>query len=64
MPEGLEDVHVLPVVVRNGFGRDLAHMFIDDLARAVTELEAGGGRAADDRRAFTTSHGGARQAPA
>jgi len=52
MPEGLEDVHVLPVVVRNGFGRDLAHMFIDDLARAVTELEAGGGRAADDPAGF------------
>ena len=52
MPEGLEDVHVLPVVVRNGFGRDLAHMFIDDLVRAVTGREAGGGRAAGDRPGF------------
>jgi glutamate decarboxylase len=44
MPPDLEDVHVLRVVVRNGFGRDLAHTFVDDLARAVERLEAGGGR--------------------
>jgi hypothetical protein len=49
---GLEDVHVLGVVVRNGLGRDLAHMFIDDLARAAREPEAGGGRAAGDRPGF------------
>jgi glutamate decarboxylase len=44
MPPDLEDVHVLRVVVRNGFGRDLAHTFADDLARAVERLEGGGGR--------------------
>jgi glutamate decarboxylase len=44
MPRGLEDVHVLRVVVRNGFGRDLAHSFVADLARAVERLEDGGGR--------------------
>ncbi len=44
MPPGLEDVHVLRVVVRNGFGRDLARNFVDDLTRAVQRLEAGGGR--------------------
>jgi glutamate decarboxylase len=44
MPPDLENVHVLRVVVRNGFGRDLAHTFADDLARAVERLEGGGGR--------------------
>ena len=45
--------HVLRVVVRNGFGRDLAHSFADDLARVVARLEAGGGRVAPgDRTGF------------
>jgi glutamate decarboxylase len=44
MPPDLQDVHVLRVVVRNGFGRDLARTFIDDLGRAVEHLKAGGGR--------------------
>ena len=44
MPPDLEDVHVLRVVVRNGFGRDLARSFVDDLARAVERLESDGGR--------------------
>jgi glutamate decarboxylase len=53
MPPDLEDVHVLRVVVRNGFGRDLAHSFVDDLGRAVERLEGGGGRvAAGDRAGF------------
>ena len=43
MPPDLEDVHVLRVVVRNGFGRDLARSFVDDLARAVERLESDGG---------------------
>ena len=44
---------VLRVVVRNGFGRDLAHSFADDLARVVARLEAGGGRVAPgDRTGF------------
>jgi hypothetical protein len=29
--------------VRNGFGRDLARSFADDLARAVERLEISGG---------------------
>jgi glutamate decarboxylase len=44
MPPDLQDVHVLRVVVRNGFGRDLAHSFADDLARVVERLEDDGGR--------------------
>ena len=44
MPPALDDVHVLRVVVRNGFGRDLAHSFADDLTRVVARLESDGGR--------------------
>ena len=44
MPPDLQNVHVLRVVVRNGFGRDLARSFVDDLARAVERLESDGGR--------------------
>jgi glutamate decarboxylase len=51
MPPDLEDVHVLRVVVRNGFGRDLARSFVDDLARAVERLERSGGRVAPGDRA-------------
>jgi glutamate decarboxylase len=51
MPTGLEHVHVLRVVVRNGFGRDLARMFLDDLGRAVEHLEATGGCVAPGDRA-------------
>jgi glutamate decarboxylase len=40
MPQGLEHVHVLRVVVRNGFGRDLADLFLDDLRRATSFLES------------------------
>jgi glutamate decarboxylase len=36
MPEGMEDVSVLRVVVRNGFSHDLATMLLADLGR-VTE---------------------------
>jgi glutamate decarboxylase len=43
MPTGMEDVHVLRVVVRNGFTRDMAGLFVDDLRRVLHRLgEAGG----------------------
>jgi glutamate decarboxylase len=51
LPPDLEDVHVLRVVVRNGFGRDLAHTLVDDLGRAVKELEGRGGRVEPGDRA-------------
>jgi glutamate decarboxylase len=51
MPPGLQDTHVLRVVVRNGFGRDLARTFVDDLRRAVEHLHAGGGRVDPGHRA-------------
>jgi glutamate decarboxylase len=44
MPPDLEDVHVLRIVVRNGFDRDLARSFADDLKRVVERLESDGGR--------------------
>jgi glutamate decarboxylase len=43
MPEGMEDVSVLRVVVRSGFSRDLGAIFLDSLGRAVRELESRGG---------------------
>jgi glutamate decarboxylase len=51
MPPDLQDVHVLRVVVRNGFGRDLARTLLDDLRRAVERLERGGDRVDDADRA-------------
>jgi glutamate decarboxylase len=36
MPEGMEDISVLRIVVRNGLSRDLARMLLSDL-RQVTE---------------------------
>lgn len=34
---------MLRIVVRNGFGHDLAELLMDDLSRAVERLDAGGG---------------------
>jgi glutamate decarboxylase len=41
MPPKLEDVHVLRVVVRNGFGHDLGEMLVDDLRRSTERLARG-----------------------
>jgi glutamate decarboxylase len=41
MPPALDDVSVLRIVVRNGFHRDLATLFIDDLGQAVERLQHG-----------------------
>jgi glutamate decarboxylase len=38
MPEGMEDVSVLRVVVRHGFSRELASLFMEDLERAIARL--------------------------
>jgi glutamate decarboxylase len=45
MPTGMEDVHVLRVVVRNGFTRDMAGLFVDDLRRVLHRLCQAGGDA-------------------
>jgi glutamate decarboxylase len=39
MPEGMEDVHVLRVVVRNGFSRDLAELFAHHLREITNALQ-------------------------
>jgi glutamate decarboxylase len=44
LPEPLTDLSGLRVVVRNGFGRDLADLFLDDLRRATEFLESLPGR--------------------
>jgi glutamate decarboxylase len=38
MPEGMEDISVLRVVVRNGLSRDLARMLLADLKQVTTRL--------------------------
>ncbi|MDA8058580.1 MAG: glutamate decarboxylase [Actinomycetota bacterium] len=52
MPEGLEDVSVLRVVVRNGFSRNLAELLVADLGAVVDELgqRASGRRLEDAKR--------------
>jgi glutamate decarboxylase len=39
MPEGMQDVHVLRVVVRNGFTQDLAEVFAHHLRGITTGLQ-------------------------
>jgi glutamate decarboxylase len=39
MPPNLEDLHVLRIVVRNGFSRDLGDLLLADLRHAMTEVE-------------------------
>jgi glutamate decarboxylase len=43
MPTGMEDVHVLRIVVRNGFTRDMAGLLVDDLRRVLDRLDRAGG---------------------
>ena len=40
MPANAEDVAVLRIVVREGFGMDLADMLLDAIGKAVAHLEA------------------------
>jgi glutamate decarboxylase len=40
MPEDIQDITVMRVVVRNGLSLDLAHLFLADLKRSVGYLEA------------------------
>jgi glutamate decarboxylase len=54
MPPAMQDVHVLRVVVRNDFSRDLAGMLLDDLRWAVERLQRGAAVRGDEdgRSAF------------
>jgi glutamate decarboxylase len=47
MPLGMEDVHVLRIVVRNGFSLDIAELLIRDLRFVVEALEQREERGAD-----------------
>ena len=61
LPDNLTDVSGLRVVVRNGFGRDLADLFLDDLRRATEFLEGLAARAAarpEPRRVLPALTGG------
>ena len=52
MPPEIEDMTVLRVVVRNGFGRDLASMLVADLERELSYLGAHGGQLGEARGGF------------
>jgi glutamate decarboxylase len=56
-PAHRTDLDVLRIVVRNGFGHDLADLLLDDLGRGVRRLERQGGpqRSAEDSGGF--AHG-------
>jgi glutamate decarboxylase len=45
MPKDIEDMGVLRICVRNGFGRELADQLVEDLGEAVKTLEERGGSA-------------------
>jgi glutamate decarboxylase len=46
-PKNRDDLHVLRVVVRNGFSRDLADLFLADLRKLIPVLERQSGPLAD-----------------
>ncbi|WP_109317174.1 glutamate decarboxylase [Pseudovibrio ascidiaceicola] len=39
MPEGADDIHVLRIVLREGFSRDMAELLLKDLATVIEKLE-------------------------
>ncbi|KIC39052.1 glutamate decarboxylase [Ruegeria sp. ANG-R] len=39
MPEGAEDIHVLRIVVREGFSFDMAEMLLQDMGKVIAKLE-------------------------
>ncbi len=39
MPEGAEDIHVLRIVLREGFSRDMAELLVKDLTKTIDNLE-------------------------
>ncbi len=52
MPPAIEDMAVLRIVVRNGFGRNLADRLLDDLRRATERLGGKAHPSAQDRTGF------------
>jgi glutamate decarboxylase len=58
MPEGMRDISVLRVVVRNGFSRDLAEMLLADIHRVTDHLtELAPHLGPDHAEALRTGHG-------
>jgi glutamate decarboxylase len=58
-PENREDLVALRVVVRNGYSRDPADMFVEDLKRLVARLEKQSSPAHDESYAGFTHWGSA-----
>jgi glutamate decarboxylase len=54
MPRGLDDLHVLRVVVRNGFSRDMGSLLVRDLRAVMKALRTAGDKppAPGDRTGF------------
>jgi glutamate decarboxylase len=52
MPAGMEDVHVLRVVVRNGFTRDMAALLVEHLRAITAALDRSSGAGDRARSAF------------
>ncbi len=50
MPPAIEETAVLRVVVRNGFSRDMAVLFLADLKAAADRLARRGGGISDEQR--------------
>jgi glutamate decarboxylase len=50
MPPAIDETAVLRVVVRNGFSRDMATLFLADFRAAVDRLAAGGRGVSDQER--------------
>jgi glutamate decarboxylase len=48
----LEDLHVLRIVVRNGFSRDLGALLLGDLGRVIERLQAGAAPSGEHRASF------------
>jgi glutamate decarboxylase len=55
-PENRTDLAALRVVVRNGFGHDMADLFLDDLKRQLPRLEKQGGPIHDSQSGAAFSH--------
>jgi glutamate decarboxylase len=56
MPPAIDDVAVLRVCVRNGFSRDLARIFAEDLGRMTERLKGGRGASPPDRKRASFHH--------
>jgi glutamate decarboxylase len=52
MPPAIEDMAVLRIVVRNGFGRNLADDLMEDLALVIKRLEGRRHLTTEERTGF------------